>query len=47
MYYNFCRVHETIRVTPAMEAGVIDTMLDVDFIVTLIEDALPATDAHF
>ena len=21
MYYNFCRVHQTIRVTPAMEAG--------------------------
>jgi hypothetical protein len=22
MYYNFCRVHQTLRVTPAMEAGV-------------------------
>ena len=21
-YYNFCRVHRTLRVTPAMEAGV-------------------------
>jgi hypothetical protein len=21
-YYNFCRVHSTIRVTPAMEAGI-------------------------
>jgi len=21
MYYNFCRVHKTLRVTPAMEAG--------------------------
>jgi hypothetical protein len=21
MYYNFCRVHQTLRVTPAMEAG--------------------------
>ena len=20
-YYNFCRVHQTLRVTPAMEAG--------------------------
>lgn len=47
MHYNFCRVHETIRVTPAMEAGVTDTMLDVDFIVTLVEDAMPAEDAHF
>jgi len=23
-YYNFCRIHRTIRVTPAMEAGVSD-----------------------
>jgi IS1 family transposase len=24
MYYNFCRVHQTLRVTPAMEAGLTD-----------------------
>jgi hypothetical protein len=23
-YYNFCRVHKTLRVTPAMEAGLTD-----------------------
>lgn len=23
-YYNFCRVHQTLRVTPAMEAGITD-----------------------
>ena len=23
-YYNFCRVHSTLRVTPAMEAGLTD-----------------------
>jgi hypothetical protein len=23
-YYNFCRVHNTLRVTPAMEAGIAD-----------------------
>lgn len=22
MYYNFCRIHKTLRVTPAMEAGI-------------------------
>lgn len=21
MYYNFCRIHQTLRVTPAMESG--------------------------
>jgi hypothetical protein len=24
-YYNFCRMHQTLRVTPAMEAGITDT----------------------
>lgn len=23
-FYNFCRVHQTLRVTPAMEAGITD-----------------------
>jgi hypothetical protein len=22
MHYNFCRIHQTLRVTPAMEAGI-------------------------
>ena len=26
MYYNFCRIHQTLRVTPAMEAGVCDRL---------------------
>ena len=24
MHYNFCRIHKTLRVTPAMEAGITD-----------------------
>jgi len=24
MYYNFARIHRTLRVTPAMEAGISD-----------------------
>jgi hypothetical protein len=23
-YYNFCRIHKTLRITPAMESGIID-----------------------
>jgi len=23
-YYNFCRIHKTLHVTPAMEAGITD-----------------------
>jgi hypothetical protein len=33
MYYNFCRVHQTIRVTPAMEAGVSDHVWSIEEIV--------------
>ncbi len=29
-FYNFCRVHQTLRVTPAMEAGIADRVWDVN-----------------
>ena len=35
-YYNFCRVHQTLRVTPAMEAGVTDHAWEVSDIVALL-----------
>ena len=38
LYYNFVRIHQTLRVTPAMEAGLTDTLHDMDWIVGLIED---------
>jgi IS1 family transposase len=28
-YYNFCRIHRSIRVTPAMEAGITDHVWDL------------------
>ena len=28
-YYNFCRIHQTLRVTPAMTAGVTDRVWDL------------------
>jgi len=37
MYYNFCRVHQTLRVTPAMEAGVTDHVWKIDEILCLID----------
>jgi hypothetical protein len=37
MYYNFCRIHKTLRVTPAMAAGITDRLWDVKDIVALIE----------
>ena len=37
VHYNFCRIHKTLRVTPAMEAGICDTLLDCEWIVWLID----------
>jgi len=42
MHYNFCRIHQTLKVTPAMEAGVTNRLWDVSDIVKLVEDAQPA-----
>ncbi|MGB7310847.1 MAG: IS1 family transposase [Candidatus Acidiferrales bacterium] len=36
MHYNFCRVHQTLRVTPAMEAGVSDHVWSIGEIVGLL-----------
>ncbi|HOO51322.1 MAG TPA: IS1 family transposase [Deltaproteobacteria bacterium] len=36
MYYNFCRVHQTLRVTPAMEAGVSDHIWKIEDILNLL-----------
>lgn len=33
MWYNFCRVHETLRVSPAMEAGLADHVWEIDELV--------------
>lgn len=37
VYYNFCRVHQTLRVTPAMEAGLSDHVWSLDEIVGLLD----------
>jgi len=38
MFYNFCRVHQTLRVTPAMEAGIADHVWTVEEIVGLVQE---------
>ena len=37
MYYNFCRIHTALRITPAMAAGISSKLWDLDDIVDLIE----------
>lgn len=36
MYYNFCRIHQSLRITPAMAAGVTDKLWDIEDILDLI-----------
>jgi hypothetical protein len=36
VYYNFGRVHRTLRVTPAMEAGIADHIWSLEEIVGLL-----------
>lgn len=37
MHYNFCRVHQTLRVTPAMQAGVADHVWTLEELVGLLD----------
>ncbi len=37
IYYNFCRVHKTLRVTPAMEARVSDRIWSIEELAALLE----------
>jgi len=37
MHYNFCRIHQTLRVTPAMEAGVSDHVWTLEEVAALLD----------
>lgn len=38
MHYNFCRIHKTLRVTPAMAAGVSDHVWRIEELVNLVPE---------
>lgn len=42
VFYNFCRVHGALRITPAMQAGLAEEVKDVSWIVELVEENTPA-----
>ena len=37
MHYNFGRIHKTLRVTPAMDAGLADHLWSIEEIVGLLD----------
>lgn len=41
MFYNFCKIHKSLRVTPAMAAGISTTLWEISDIVALIPDEVP------
>ena len=41
MHCNFARIHKTLRVTPAMEAGVSDHVWEMEEIIEMVDRAMP------
>ena len=41
LYYNFCRIHQSLRITPAMATGVSTTPYNIGWIVSNIADRYP------
>ncbi|HET9184071.1 MAG TPA: IS1 family transposase [Candidatus Angelobacter sp.] len=39
VFYNFCRIHQSLRVTPAMEAGLTDHVWSVEELISLLENS--------
>jgi len=38
MYYNFCKIHQTLRITPAMAAGLSERVWDLSDLVALLDE---------
>ena len=45
-FYNFCRIHKSLRVTPAMAAGITDRLWSMDDIVAKMDELAPAPKAR-
>ena len=41
LWYNFIRIHKTLRVTPAMAAGLSETVWDMDDLVRIMDERAP------
>ena len=39
LHYNFCRMHKTIRMSPAMAAGVSETLHNMEWVFGLVPRA--------
>ena len=41
LHYNFCRIHRSLRMTPAMAAGLCTELRDMEWVVSLIDARMP------
>jgi hypothetical protein len=47
MWYNFAKIHTSLRSAPAMAAGVTDRVWDAEDIVAPLDEAMSMMDGHF
>jgi hypothetical protein len=45
MFYNFCRIHKTLGVTPAMEVGIADRVWSLEDAVRMLDNYEAANNA--
>jgi hypothetical protein len=38
VWYNFIRIHKTLRVTPAMESGIVEHLFSFEDLVGIVDD---------
>jgi IS1 family transposase len=41
VHYNFCRIHKTLKTSPAMAAGIADTLWSLDDVIAKIDEMAP------
>jgi hypothetical protein len=41
MHYNFCRIHKTLRITPAMQAGISGHVWSIEELVNILPVEAP------
>ena len=41
VHYNFCRIHKSLKTSPAMAAGIVDTLWSLDDVIAKIDEMAP------
>ena len=43
VYYNFCRIHKTLKISPAMAAGITETLWSLEDIIAKVDELNPTS----